>query len=475
MEGFRGEQGYCYGAYKLRLRIADSTGAERVTDDVFFATDLSGSDVLLGRPWRRKYGVIVDSRNDYWWFSDAGELPAARVRDARAFQQDLRKAAAVYAVNLRKIEDLPELPEEIRDFCDVITAGNVADRPLPEGVEHAIDLDPGERPPFRPLYNLSVKELAALREYLEQALKNGWIKRSISEAGAPILFVPKKDGSLRLCVDYRGLNTITKKNRHPLPLISETLDRLGRATVFSALDLKDAYHRIPIKRGDEWKTAFRTQYRHFEYNVMPFGLTNAPATFQAYINRAMAGLVDVCCVVYLDDILVYSDTREQHVRDLRAVLERLRKFALYASWKKCKFFTDEVAFLGYTVSTAGVSMDRSRIATVEDWPTPSTFREVQVFLGFANFYRRFIKQYSKIVAPLTALSKGAKNGKKTGPLMWGESEEQAFRAVKAAFVEAPVLRHYDLAAELRMETDASTFAISAILSQKLYAGEDRAG
>jgi hypothetical protein len=173
------------------------------------------------------------------------------VRDACAFQRDLRKAAVVYAVSLRKIEDLPTLPEEIRDFCDVITSDSVADRPLPEGVDHAIDLEPGERPPFRPLYNLSVKELAALREYLEQALKNGWIKRSVSEAGAPILFVPKKDGSLRLYVDYRGLNAITKKNRHPLPLISETLDRLGRATVFLALDLKDAYHRIPIKRGDE--------------------------------------------------------------------------------------------------------------------------------------------------------------------------------------------------------------------------------
>jgi hypothetical protein len=272
----------------------------------------------------------------------------------------------VFAVNLKKIQDLPELPEEIKDYYDVITSGDVTHHTLPIGVAHAIDLEAGERPLFRPLYNLSVKELVVLREYLDQALKNGWIKRSVSEAGAPILFVLKKDGSLRLYVDYRGLNAITKKNRHPLPLISETLNRLGRATVFSALDLKDAYYRIPIKRGDEWKTAFRTRYSHFEYNVMPFGLYNTPAMFQAYINRALAGLVDICCVVYLDDILIYSDTREQHVRDLRAVLERLRKFALYASFKKCKFFTDTVEFLGYTVSVAGVSIDKSRIATVEE-------------------------------------------------------------------------------------------------------------
>jgi transposase InsO family protein len=475
MEGFRGEKGHCYGAYKLRMRIADSTGQERMTDDVFFSVDLSGSDVLLGRPWRRKYGVIVDSRNDYWWFAEPDEMPAARVRDPRAFQRDLKKAVAVYAVNLKEFQGDPELPTEIKDFADVILVGDTENRPLPKGVEHAIDLEPGQRPPFRPLYNLSAKELTALREYLDQALKNGWIKQSVSEAGAPILFVPKKDGSLRLCIDYRGLNAITKKNRHPLPLISETLDRLGRATVFSALDLKDAYYRIPIKRSDSWKTAFRTRYGHFEYNVMPFGLTNAPATFQAYINRALAGLVDVCCVVYLDDILVYSDTREQHVRDLRAVLERLRKFALYASWKKCKFFTQEVEFLGYIVGVAGVSMDPRRVTTVEEWPRPTTLREVQVFLGFANFYRRFIRSYSKIVAPLTALTKGSKDGKKTGPLLWGESEEHAFRTVKASFTAAPVLRHYDPSAELRMETDASQFAIAAILSQKLYAGEEHAG
>lgn len=172
MEGFRGEKGHCYGAYKLRMRIADSTGAERITDDVFFSVDLSGSDVLLGRPWRRKYGVVVDSRNDNWWFAEEGELPAARVRDARLFQRDLRKATAVYAVNFREIQEDPELPSEVKDFADVIIAGDTADRPLPEGVEHAIDLEPGQRPPFRLLYNLSVKELAELREYLNQALKN---------------------------------------------------------------------------------------------------------------------------------------------------------------------------------------------------------------------------------------------------------------------------------------------------------------
>lgn len=419
----------------------------------------------------------MDSGSDLWWMAEPGEVPKVRVRDARAFERDLQKAPWVCAVAVSdhsSPNSTEDLPASLRGFEDVLASRDVAGRPLPEGVEHAIDIEPGQKPPFRPLYNLSGRELEVLREYLDQALKNGWIQRSASEAGAPILFVPKKDGALRLCVDYRGLNAMTLKNRHPLPLISETLDRLGRAACFSVLDLKDAYHRIPIKRGDKWKTAFRTRYGHFEYKVMPFGLTNAPATFQAYINRALAGLVDVCCVVYLDDILIYSDSHEQHVRDLHAVLERLRKFALYANRKKCHFFTKEVEFLGYIVSTAGVSMDPRRVATVEEWPTPVSFRDVQVFLGFANFYRRFIKNYSKIVAPLTALSKGAKQGKKPGPLEWGAEQTHAFRQLKEAFTKAPILRHYEPKAKLKMETDASQYAIAAILSQLLPEGEEHA-
>jgi hypothetical protein len=357
------------------------------------------------------------------------------------------------------------VPKEFEDFKDVLDPSKNAPRERVADAEHAINLELGKRPPFQSLYNLSHSELEVLRQYLDSALTNGWIRRSTSEAGAPILFVPKKDGTLRLCVDYRGLNAITVKNRHSLPLISETLDRLSRANWFTKLDLKDAYYRIPIRRGDEWKTAFRTRYGHFEYIVMPFGLTNAPATFQAYINRALTGLLDDYCVVYLDDILIYSETREEHVRHIREVLQRLRKFALFASLKKCFFFRQEVEFLGFIVSTAGVSIDPSRISTVVGWPIPQSYYEVQQFLGLANFFRRFIRQYSRIVAPLTSLLKGSENGRKSGPFIWGEGELQAFRTIQAAFTQAPVLRHYDPAKPLRLESDASAYAIAAILSQ----------
>jgi hypothetical protein len=183
----------------------------------------------------------------------------------------------------------------------------------------------GNKPPFGPLYNLSVKELKVLRTYLDAALAKEWIRRSISPTGAPVLFTPKKDGTLRLYIDYRGLNKITIKDRCPLPLISKTLDRLVGAAYYTKLDLKDTYYRIRIKAGDEWKTAFRTRYGHFEYLVIPFRLANAPITFQAYINQALQGYFNTIYVVYLDDILIYSASYDQYIVDVRMVLERLRK------------------------------------------------------------------------------------------------------------------------------------------------------
>jgi hypothetical protein len=202
----------------------------------------------------------------------------------------------------------------------------------------AINLQPGKEPLYSLIYPLSQTELAALREFLEEYLAKGFIQELKSPAGAPILFVPKKDSGLRLCVNYRGLNAITVKNRYPLPLITKIMDRVTRAQYFSKIDLKDAYYRLRIKAGDKWKTAFRTRYGHYEFIVVPIGLTNTPATFQAYINQALRGLVDDFCIVYLDDILVFSRTQEEHAEHLRRICERLRGAELYTKPSKCQFF-----------------------------------------------------------------------------------------------------------------------------------------
>jgi hypothetical protein len=359
------------------------------------------------------------------------------------------------------------LPVWLQDYADVFDTTKAGILPPHSRHEHAIEIEGGE-PPYGPLYNLSVSELRVLREYLDDALAKGWIRPSTSPAGAPILFVPKKDGTLRLCVDYRGLNRVTKKNRYPLPLINETMDRLVGAKIFTKLDLKDAYHRLRIKKGDEWKTAFRTRYGHFEYLVMPFGLANAPATFQAYINQALQGHLDTICVVYLDDILIYSQDLETHREHVYAVLERLRKFGLYANPKKCQFCTDRVEFLGFIVGVDGIQMDARRVQTIQDWPPLHTVRDLQVFLGFANFYRRFIAGYSRIVAPLTDQLRGGKQY-----LDRGERENEAIERLKKAFTTAPLLRHFDPSLRIFIETDASGFAIACVLSQ-LFPGEKAA-
>jgi hypothetical protein len=203
-----------------------------------------------------------------------------------------------------------------------------------------------------------------LREYLDTALKKGWIRASKSLSAVLILFVPKKDGGDRLCVDYRSLNKVTIKNRYPLPLISELLNRLGHAKVFTKLDLRNAYHRLRIKEGDEWKTAFKTRYSLFEYMVMPFSLTNAPVTFQAYIHKALRHLIDSICIVYLNDILIYSKDEKKHEQHVKLVLQKLRDYALYAKPSKCTFHTKEVEFLGFVVTTNGVTIDENRVRSI---------------------------------------------------------------------------------------------------------------
>jgi transposase InsO family protein len=254
-------------------------------------------------------------------------------------------------------------------------------------------------------------------------------------------------------------------------LISEILDRASGAKFFSKLDIKDAYYRIRIKEGDEWKTAFRTRYGLFEYLVMPFGLTNAPATFQSYIHQALGGLLDEFCIAYIDDILIFSRDRESHTKHIRMVLERLRQAQLYCKPSKCSFFKDHVEFLGFVVNTDGIAMDPARIQTIKEWPEPKTYRDIQVFHGFCNFYRRFIEGFSQKALPLSSLLKGLDKGKKPGEVRLEADAKQAFEALKEAFSGAPVLRHYNPMKPVVIETDASVTAMGAILSQEAEDGK----
>ena len=250
---------------------------------------------------------------------------------------------------------------------------------------------------------------------------------------SPVLFVKKPGGGLRLYVDYRALNALTTKNQYPLPLIRETLSRLSKARFFTKLDVIAAFNRIRMAKGDEYLTAFRTRYGLFQYNVTSFSLTRAPSTFQHYINDTLREFLDVFATAYLDDILIYSESIEEHRQHVCQVLTRLRTAGLQIDIEKCEFHTQETKYLGLIIGIDGVKMDPKKIETVKEWPQPRNLREVQAFLGFANFYRRFILGFSTIVKPLTELTK------KDQPFIWNDNCERAFQDLKKRFISAPIL------------------------------------
>ena len=284
------------------------------------------------------------------------------------------------------------VPTEYSDFTDVFLekfANVFSERTRAN--EHAIELEEGKQIPYGPIYSLVPVELKTFKTYIKTNLANGFIQASKSPTNALILFVCKLDGSFCLCVDYWGLNNLTIKNWYPLPLIGKFLDRLGQAKHFIQFNLTSAYHWMRIKEGNEWKTAFRTRYGHFEYQVMPFGLSNAPASFQGYINKILAEKLDIFVIVYLDDIFIYTeDPGQAHVDAVRWVLKKLRKNGLFANLKKCRFHKDKDRFLRYVMSAQGVQMEEERINVVNNWSEPKFVRDIQVFLVFPNSYHCFI-------------------------------------------------------------------------------------
>lgn len=326
-------------------------------------------------------------------------------------------------------------------------------------VDHRIELVPGSTPPSRPTIRLSATELAELKKQLAELEAAGFIRPSKSPFGAPILFVKKKDGTMRMCVDYRALNCITVKNRYPLPRVDELFDRLQGARFFSKIDLRSGYHQIRIAPEDVPKTAFRTRYGHYEFLVLPFGLTNAPATFMHLMHQALRPLLDECALVFLDDILIYSRTLEEHERHVRQVLDILRSEQLFAKESKCEFFRTEVEFLGHRVGRDGVRMMEDKVQAIHDWPTPMSVRDVRAFLGTAGYYRKFIRDFSAVAAPLSDLTK---DGVK---FEWAEPHAQAFRRLKESIVQGPVLILPDPRLPFVVHTDASGFAVGAVLQQ----------
>lgn len=418
-------------------------------DGEFFVFHSTKPQVVLGYPWLFKHNPSID------W---AG----GRVLSWSNFCSKNCLRTAVSPVGSRSITteeiDLSSVPTCYHDLSPVFSKQSTLSVRRP--YDCAINLLPGAPLPACRLYNLSGPERESMQKYIEESLASGIIRPSTSPAGAGFFFVSKKDKTLRPCIDYQGLNRITVKNKYPLPLIDSVYEQLQEATIFTKLNLRNAYHLMTIREGDEWKTAFRTPLGHFEYLVIPFGLTNAPAVFQALVNDVLRDFLNQFVFVYLDDILIYSKNLQQHIQHVRTVLQRLLENKLYVKAEKYDFHAASITFLGLIFERGQVRTDPDKVKAVSDWPTPENRKQLQCFLGFANFYRRFIKDFSRVAAPLTRLTSTLRS------FSWDGKAEEAFCKLKNLFSNSPVLIHPDPHKQFMVEVDASDSGVGAVLSQR---------
>ncbi|KAJ6437084.1 reverse transcriptase [Purpureocillium lavendulum] len=351
------------------------------------------------------------------------------------------------------------LPEWLQDKMTGFLPHLANELPPRRSWDHTIELIPGKEPPYQKNRPLSPRELLVVRKWLDDNLTKGFIRESRARCAAPLLLAAKPGGGVRICQDYRGLNSVTIKNRYPLPLIRETLDALCHAKYYTKLDVIAAFNKLRIAEGHEWKTAFITRFGLFESLVMPFGLCNAPASFQHYINHTLYDQLDKICTAYLDDVLVYSQTRKEHRQHVREVIDRLIEAGLQIDINKCEFETTKTKYLGLIIASDGIQMDPDKVATVTGWEKPANVRELQRFLGFANFYRRFIRDFSSICRPLNDLLR------KESAWCWAERQQHAFMQLKTAFTTGPALAFFDYNRKTVLETDASDWASGGVLSQ----------
>ncbi|VVA39016.1 PREDICTED: retrotransposon, partial [Prunus dulcis] len=346
----------------------------------------------------------------------------------------------------------------VLDFPDMFP-DDLPGLPPHREIEFTIELVPRTSPISQAPYRMAPAELKELKVQLQELVDKGFIRPSFSPWGAPVLFVKKRDGTMRLCIDYRQLNKVTVRNKYPLPRIDNLFDQLRGAKVFSKIDLRSGYHQLRIKEEGMLKTAFRTRYGHYEFLVMPFGLTNAPAAFMDRMNRVFRRYLDRFVIVFIDDILLYSKSQKAHMKHLERVLQTLRKKKLFAKFSKCQFWLDRVKFLGHVISTEGVYVDPQKIEVVVNWPQPTSVTEVRCFLGLAGYYRRFVEGFSTIAAPLTRLTrKGVK-------FEWSDECEKSFNELKTRLTTAPVLTLPDDSGNFVIYSDASQQGLGCVLMQ----------
>ncbi|GJS81208.1 reverse transcriptase domain-containing protein [Tanacetum coccineum] len=415
-------------------------------------TRLGSFDVIIGMDWLAYHRALIDCYEKIVRIP----LPNGKILEVQGErpEKDLGSLACIKA-DEKKLDDI----RVVRDFPEVFP-DDLLGLPLVREIEFRIDLIPGASPVVRSPYRLAPSEMLELSNQLKELQEKGFIRPSHSPWGAPVLFVKKKDGSMRMCIDYRELNKLTIKNRYPLPRIDDLFDQLQGACCFSKIDLRSGYHQLRVREEDIPKTAFRTRYGHFEFTVMPFGLTNAPAIFMDLMNRVCKPYLDKFVIVFIDDILIYSKSEEEHEAHLKTILDLLKKEKLYAKFSKCEFWLQEVQFLGHVVNRDGIHVDPSKVESVKNWKTPESSTEIRSFLGLAGYYRRFIENFSKIAKPLTLLTQ------KNKAYVWGDKQDEAFQILKEKLCNALVLALLDGPDDFVVYCDASKQGFGCVLMQR---------
>ncbi|PKU81321.1 RNA-directed DNA polymerase [Dendrobium catenatum] len=463
-------------------RVRFSIGKNYICEVLCDVVEMDVCHLILGRPWQFDVGAIYDGRANTYALEWKGKrlrlLPHANASETRAesarpalhlvtgsgFIAFCKEDVPMFALVIR--ESAPDCPAEsnerverlLSEFQDVLTNAVNTLPPL-RSLQHHIDFVPGSNLPNLLHHRLSPIEHQILQELVDDLLKNQLIQPSLSPCAVPALLVPKKDGSWRMRMDNRAINKITVKFHFPVPRVEELLERLAGATIFSKLDLRSGYHQIRIRPGDEWKTAFKTRHGLYEWRVMPFGLCNAPSTFMRLMTEVLKPFLNVSCVAYFDDILVFSSSLADHLVHLIEIFMVLRQNQLFLNPSKCEFATSSVYFLGFFISAAGVHVDKRKVEAIVNWPTPKSFTEIRSFHGLANFYRRFIYNFSSVMAPITDCLKMKQ-------FQWGEDQANSFDQIKVALSSAPVLALPNFDKPFHVDTDASGIGIGAVLSQE---------
>jgi len=351
------------------------------------------------------------------------------------------------------------IPKEYHDLMNVFKEKKLNELPSHRSYDHRIEVEQPIELSTCPLYSMSPYKLQKVKEYIEENLSKEFICPSSASYASPILFVQKKDEGMRFCVDYRKLNSLSKKNPYSIPLIQEIMAQLIGKKYFSRFDIVAAFNNLRMHSDSEEYTTFKTTFGLYMYKVLPFELTGGPGTWQHYMNDVLFEFLEKFCFVYLDDILVFSDTKKEHQAHVRSVLERLQAVGLQVNIRKSEFHVQETKFLGVLVGVDGLRMNPEKVSAIVNWSIPRTTKQVLSFLGFCNFYRRFIKDFARIADPLTQLTK------KDRLFVWSEACQQAFEGLKNQVISAPALRHFDPRKPSYLETDSSDYVTGGVLSQ----------